>query len=252
MTQTFGRTNAVVPDLWFGILPDCNHEAVFAEIAQEPAVLDVSGGAGRFGHLVSSSEVAICTFGGRELVHANSARHAADLIGAHIVETLSGVGRPSVDFYCLRISSALSEDVINGALAALDDAKNDGAIKYLGIYAHGDWPTVLRVWQFHDAFEFAMADNNPRRRDDFESVAGFAASRRVGIASCHCLNWGDGQTFFTHQPDGWTTQGAPAIRFALASGPVLVGVRSEQEVRNCRAARHGDPVDPRTLADTQP
>lgn len=237
--RVFGRTNREVPRLWFGPLVGGDQSELIDEICKEPAVIDVSAGAGRYGHYLHGRDVMTCSFGGLELERATGAGHAADLLGAHLIETLSSIGRPSLDFYYLRLRSKLSEEVLNGALNCLDDAKGDGVVKYIGLYAEGDSRIVQSMWQFHDAFESVMLPRHPGREADYISLSGFANEKRVGVATCLPFNWGRQIPFFAMKGLSWEVEGVSALSAYSAENPVLVGVRSAQEVAECRKALDG-------------
>lgn len=244
--DVFGRTNVRVPRLWFGPLPGGDQEALIEEICQEPAIIDVSAGAGRYGHLLHGKDVMVCSFGGTDLSRATGGEHAASLLGAHLIETLSSIGRASVDFYFLRLKDRLGENVLNGALNCLDDAKNDEVVRFIGLYAEGESTIVQSMWQFHDAFEAVMIPRNPQREQEYQALAAMAIEKRVGLASCHPFNWGRGVPFFMQSALDWS-DGAKALAFYAQSGPVLVGVRSADEVKMCREALDGLGVDPQAF-----
>jgi aryl-alcohol dehydrogenase-like predicted oxidoreductase len=115
--------------------------------------------------------------GGAEVEMAPSERLACDWIQAHFIEALSAVGRDWFDFYFLRIRSNLAEHQVNGALLALENARQEGHIRHIGIDCLGSDESVRRSWQLHDAFEVALI-HDPESR-----LIGFARERRVGIVT---------------------------------------------------------------------
>lgn len=240
----FGRTNERVPRLWFGLMPGGDPAELVREVASEPAVVDVSGHAGLFGHLLHGVEVQTASFGGLEIENAGDANHAATLVGAHLVETLSSIGRSTLDYYFLRVRKRLREEQVLGALNVLDEAKGEGTVRFIGLYVEGDGSGATGMWQFHDAFEVAMADRNPAREEVFGAVKGMARERRVGLASSRPFNWGKGLPFFEMPGQSFEVEGAGVLSGYLAEHPVLVGVRSAEEVRGCRAALGAPVVDP--------
>ena len=108
---------------------------------------------------------------------ATSQDHATDLMQAHLIEVLSCLGRPMIDFYFLRVRRVVEEYQINGALAALEFAKQEGHVKHIGIVADGPAIAVQGVWQFHDAFEVLLV------KPEDSSLANLAKERRVGVVT---------------------------------------------------------------------
>ena len=246
--DVFGRTNERVPRLWFGLMTGGGDpSALVEEVCSEPAVVDVSGNAGMFGHLLHGKDVQIATFGGWEIAQCVDAASAANMVGAHLVETLSSLGRESIDYYFLRVRGALTEDQINGALNVLDEAKTDGVIRFLGLYVDGPLQTVMGMWRFHDAFEAVMVPRHPLS-DAYGGVKDFALEKRVGVATSHPFNWGKGVPFFELPGLSFEQEGAEGLAFYASDGPVLVGVRSAEEVKGCREALSRSGQDPARFA----
>jgi aryl-alcohol dehydrogenase-like predicted oxidoreductase len=119
---------------------------------------------------------------------ATSEDHATDLIQAHLIETLSAMGREMIDFYYLRIRRNLEEYQINGALAALEHAKQEGYIRFLGLMADGPAMAVLGFWQFHDGFDSVMIPRPVHSSRSLENLEPLAHKRRVGVVLTDCLN----------------------------------------------------------------
>jgi len=111
-----------------------------------------------------------------DLERATDSRHAADLVQAHLIETLSALGRPCVDFYFLRSRIAYREDQISGALETLELARQEGHVSYLGLHAEGPADPTLANWMLHDAFEVLSFE--PGAHDDLLALA---RQRRVGL-----------------------------------------------------------------------
>lgn len=109
-----------------------------------------------------------------DLERATTDRHAADLIEAHLIETLSAAGRPCIDFYCLRIRYRLQEFQLAGALEALESAREEGMVRFVGLAAEG--PAAMSAWQLHDAFEILLAEG-----EHLKALQPMARERRVGI-----------------------------------------------------------------------
>lgn len=184
--------------------------------------------------------------GGQFIERATDDKHAMDLVQAHLIETLSSVGRESVDIYFLRIRRALEENQINGALEALELAKQEGNVKYIGIFADGPGLAVLGQWQFHDAFETILIPRNHYNSQTYDQLAPMAKERRVGVVTSQPLEWDFGVRF-TDLPELWRFKNLTqsfyghslnqAVLHDLAKDhPVLVTARTPAEIREAVAA----------------
>lgn len=142
---------------------------------------------------------------------ATDEAHAADLVQAHLFEMLTCVGRDFLDVYFLRIRRAVEEYQIAGALMTLELAKQEGHIRFLGIYSDGPAMATLGMWQFHDAFELLLVPKlpEPGGGEAYTALTPLAHERRVGVVAL-----------------------TPLSEFAsCANHPTMVAVRSADEVK---------------------
>lgn len=188
-SQFLGRTNRTFPPVWISLgLPRGPSEADWAPALVKEAltantVLDISINPGLWGGQMRGTDALLMARGNADIENATSSRHAFDLVQAHLLQTLSAIGREQIDFYFLKIRRVLEEFQIEGALEALASAREEGHIAHLGIDADGPGLAILGVWQFHDAFEVALLPNPKERSEDFSMLASLATERRVGIVS---------------------------------------------------------------------
>jgi len=119
-------------------------------------------------------EPVLMQVGTSDLERAVDQKHAADLVQAHIIQTLSAIGREWVDFYFVRSRRALEEYQLSGAFEALENARREGHIRFLGLYAEGSTQATIANWQFHDAFEVICSDGD-------SALEAMAGDRRVGV-----------------------------------------------------------------------
>lgn len=144
---------------------------------REETVLDISANSALWGGQMRGTDALLMTRGGMEIERAPDEKAACDLIQAHLIETLSAIGREHIDFYFLQVRRALEEFQINGALQALENAKQEGHIRFLGLAAEGHGLAVQSVWQFRDAFEVLLL------KEPDSGLEGLAQERRVGIVT---------------------------------------------------------------------
>lgn len=148
-----------------------------ASAMAEKTVIDISANPALWGGQMRGTDALLMTRGGMEIERAPDEKAACDLIQAHLIETLSAIGREHIDFYFLQVRRALEEFQINGALQALENAKQEGHIRFLGLAAEGPGLAVQSVWQFRDAFEVLLL------KSPDSGLEGLAIERRVGIVT---------------------------------------------------------------------
>lgn len=211
--------------------PDAHDELVSAALATG-APIDVTSQPALWGGRMRGTEATLSCISSSHYEHATDEAHAADLLQAHLIETLSCIGREYFDFYFLRVRHAVEEYQLSGVLQAMEMARQEGHIRYLGICCDGPSLATLGVWQFHDAFDVLLVPRNHYDSESFSTLAPLARERRVGIVTSHPLNWGYGYPFLANAED----LDVPALGQAVVgefarSHPVMVGVRSAEEVR---------------------
>lgn len=232
MVELFGRTNVSVPDQWLSLrAPESEAEgSEMADVAvSSGSILDISPAPARWGHELRGKEARLMSFSGTEFERSVDETHAYDLTSAQLIETLSAIGRPEIEFFFLRLRRAVEEYQINGALGALATAKRDGLIGNIGLFVDGPALAVSGVWRFHDAFECVMVRRNPRFEADFQMVSALAAERRVGVVTCRPYNWGR-RDLSIAWPVGDPFSSAGYLAWLRNQHPVLLGVRSRGEI----------------------
>lgn len=178
-----GRTNRAFPPIWLALgVPRAPEDAdPLLEVARSAKVpLDITAQPGLWGGRMRGGEDFLTVVGPSHHERATEHSHAIDLVQAHLIETLSAIGREWIDVYWLRVRRPLEEFQIDGALEALESARQDGHVRYLGLACDGPGLSALSVWQFHDAFELVLV---PRSGDDepYRTLAPLASERRVGL-----------------------------------------------------------------------
>ena len=184
--EVLGRTNATYPKTWaaLGVSAETSPEDLVAAIKPLNIPMDISSHPALWGGFLRGGTDILSVKSSTHYERATSQDHATDLMQAHLIEVLSSVGREMIDFYFLRVRRVVEEYQINGALAALEFAKQEGHVKHIGIAADGPVMAVQSVWQFHDAFEVALLG------PEHESLANLAKERRVGVVRIQPLEFG--------------------------------------------------------------
>lgn len=178
-SDILGRTNLAYPKSWagLGVSFDSSPEDIVNAVRELSIPIDISSQPALWGGFLRGGTDVLGVKSSAHYEWATSQDHATDLMQAHLIEVLSCVGREMIDFYFLRVRRMVEEYQINGALAALEFAKQEGHIKHLGLYADGPVLAVQSVWQFHDAFEVVLL------KPEDSSLAGLAHERRVGVVT---------------------------------------------------------------------
>ncbi len=178
-TDILGRTNQSFPREWVRLVAVDGRPLsdVVASALEAKTVLDISANPALWGGQMRGTDALLMTRGGLEIERAPDEKTACDLIQAHLIQTLSAIGREYIDFYFLQVRRRLEEYQITGALQALESAKQEGHIRFLGLAAEGPGLAVQSVWQFHDAFEVLLL------REPDEGLVGLARERRVGVVT---------------------------------------------------------------------
>jgi hypothetical protein len=145
--------------------------------AQVP--LDVTSQPGLWGGKMRGTQTVLTCISDSRYEHATEESHAADLIQAHLIETLSCIGREYFDIYFLRVRGPVEESKLSGVLQALEMARQEGHIRHIGLYSDGHPLPTLGLWQFHDAFEVLLTPDG----ESLEVLGGMAKERRVGVVA---------------------------------------------------------------------
>ena len=72
---------------------------------------------------------------------------------------------------------AWEEFQLAGVFGALEAARSEGHVKFIGLAAEGSALAALGTWQFHDAFEALLVGDKP----GLDQLGPMAKERRVGV-----------------------------------------------------------------------
>jgi aryl-alcohol dehydrogenase-like predicted oxidoreductase len=244
-----GRTNQSFPPVWLSLSAALggNPKDLAAAASTSGTVIDVTSSPALWGGLLRTSD---CTFlyrGGEDIEVATDERHASDLLQAQLIQVLSCLGRPQIDFFCFKVRKGLEEFQINGALAALDEAKQDGLVKWIGLSSGGPALATLGAWQFHDAFDLLLVNRSHFSETDYATLVPLAAERRVGIVTTKPWNWG-GRTVESLGEWGGETHDLARLR-NLTQG--FFGLSLKQALLNDLAKDHPVLVEVSSASDLQ-
>lgn len=228
----FGRTNLDVPRLWLRLGSHGTSEerqGLIEEAVASGAPLDVTAPAALWGSHLRDAANLLVVRASLNLEHTGGGSHTAGQVEAHLFETLCSLQRETVDFYFLRIENTLSESQIGGALEALENARGEGHLRFLGLEMGRDGAAALAAWRLHDAFECAMIAGRPQ-----EGALAIAGERRVGLVlSLPALDrW---QETLPGDPEDRPSTGS-LLGALCQNHACLLPVRSKREVLEAFAA----------------
>lgn len=178
MRELLGRTNRSFADIWWRIVGTDESQIEGVREAYSQATAPVMAGPYWANALRDLSPEWIVS-GGAVAGTALSQSHADDLVSAQILQSVSSSPDGQLLIFFLSVDSAWEEYQINGALAAMDAARQDGLIRHLGLHVAGPAIAVSSLWRFHDAFEVVLASNQDLQ--DFATIRATALERRVGL-----------------------------------------------------------------------
>jgi len=149
-------TEQTFPAVWLRLVAPVGDEDAIRELVdcavRSGTVLDISASPALFGGYMRATDAALMAVGPNDLARAIDDEQAHSLVLAHLVETLSAIGRDYVDFYFLKVDGALREDQISGALMALHEARDQKNLTYIGIAAKNG-QAALSLMHLHDVFD---------------------------------------------------------------------------------------------------
>ena len=111
--SVLGRTNRAFPPVWLSLsLPHESGEAAIDALVRSARAanvpLDISGNPALWGgRMRGDDEAFLMQMSTSGYERATDDRHAGDLIQAHLIETLSSIGREWIDVYFLRVRRAV-------------------------------------------------------------------------------------------------------------------------------------------------
>lgn len=180
MSNVFGRTNIEVPLTWLRLVAGEDPTRLALAALATGLPLDLSTQPALWGgHLRREPSFESALLMARSSVDFEQAAdesHVVHLLHAHLIEVLSALGRPQLDFYFVRVRQRLQEYQINGILQALEMAREDGLIRFNGLACEAPALVVRSMWQGHDGFEAILV-----RDAEAPELVPIALARRVGV-----------------------------------------------------------------------
>jgi len=189
--KMLGRTNRALFPLWIrgGLpesgVPDINggRSLLRAAVDNGVEVFDLTVSPGYWGDVFRQTQSPLMISAlsrGIPLHLTPDTRAAGKLIQAHLIEVLCAAGRERCDFYFLACEYPLQEFQTAGALEALEIARQEGQIGYLGLAVYAKPLQTLSFWKMHDAFEVLLIPGGAEEQT-LSTLLPEAAARRAGV-----------------------------------------------------------------------
>lgn len=223
-----GRTNQEYPNVW--LRPQLGEPAdldpMLTALAEVETILDVTSMPGVMARI---REKPLLYRGGTTVAGGRTADHAADLMGAEIIEVVSSLAGQPLEFFVLRVREPLEDHQVEGVLGALSSAVEEGLVRHLGLGYES--PAALPLWQLNDAFDIVVVERNQLSDAAYLEVLPRASSRRVGIVTDRPVEWDYGMPF-GKLLDGEGSDRAEAAEVGRVARdhPVIVGCRTAADV----------------------
>ncbi|MBX3095467.1 MAG: hypothetical protein KF812_01260 [Fimbriimonadaceae bacterium] len=179
MPEMLGRTNKEFPEVWLSLIWNGKEpgESLVDRALESGSPIEVSASPALWGGHGAGKATIVLATGGLELANNTEPSRAPDLIGARLIEVLSGLGRPCLDIFVFQYRTALEESVLDGVFTALESARSEGLVQFVALEPVGPVLASRAMWQFRDAFELLVLPDSPA----YESLIPLAEQRRVGV-----------------------------------------------------------------------
>lgn len=181
MIASLGRSGVLHPDVFAKLAwpKEGAEEAnnMLHALQKTSCLLDVTDSALLWGTVLNREPMMLLYRGGADVDKARDAGHAEALVGADLVQALSALGVTQLDFFALRMRRTLELDQLDGAVRALEGAREDGLVRSIAASFEGPAQAAMLNWQFRDAFDLVIAPA------EWTSVKSLARERRVAFVA---------------------------------------------------------------------
>lgn len=116
------------------------------------SVIDISSQPGFWGGWLRGSDVPVMAVGDPHIERAPSASHAAMFVESEVIQFLSAIGRPKLDFCFLKVSPDTSMAQLHGMIQAMNELTANGHVDHFGVDVRprdagvlGDWLKIVPI-----------------------------------------------------------------------------------------------------------
>lgn len=184
--------------------------------------LDITAQPGLWGGRLRAGDAFFTYVGNGDFATAPTRTEAANCLQADVIQVLSAIGREMLDVYFLRARGPVQEQRLDGALEALESARQQGHVRFVGLCCDCDPSAAPKLWEFHDAFELLLAPCSLTDHRAFDTLAAHARRQRAGMITARNLQGlGDGPL---------RESALHPLRKVDAEHPALIPVRSARDI----------------------
>ncbi|HEY3781675.1 MAG TPA: hypothetical protein VGL56_11355 [Fimbriimonadaceae bacterium] len=228
--------------LWFSLSLPGNPKELepLAEAAvKSDCPIDISSQPALWGHYLRGANREIVAIGGLDLTLATSFDHAADLVYAKMLEILCAIGQETMSCFFLPVYGRETAVQMQGAVRAVSNARAEGNLQNVGVYAAGNADFALQQLQRYEVFEVILAPRNHSTPEALGWPKSALIRTHSTLVTCSPFNWGGGMPFF--QPLSSELDSNVALRQQILKElgqefPVMVGVRTAAEIEEAMEA----------------
>lgn len=203
-------------------------EALVGAAMEAGTLIDVGRQPGLWGGgVLRGSSVPLMLVLGTGNAVAADPEQTANFVQRELIAAMSALGRSEFEVIFLSYPRALEEDQLDAVFSVLEDARQEGLFRHLGLFASGSALAAQSMWQFRDAFDLLLVRRNPLQHDGYDLLAPMAVGRRAEVITCGALDWGLGASVTVVCP---SLEAADVRVSAAGDHPVVVGVRNSEEI----------------------
>lgn len=177
MGEVLGRTNRVWADEWWRLVGFGELARVGEELRASPRPILAGGSPSIWSNELRGAGCDWLVTSSAGCETARNEEESAGIMMGEIVQAVSCSPDGNISIWFLSVDRPWEEYQINGALAALESAREERLVKHLGLHIAGSAMAVASLWRFHDAFEVVLC----RPGLELEGVVATARERRVGV-----------------------------------------------------------------------
>ncbi len=217
-------TKGSAPSWWVQLLAPAFPDSA-GQIAKEASalatVVDITYQPALFGRFLDSKTQIMVVHPGQ--LHFTDSFHGAyDEFNAGLIQILSAIGRTSVNLLFLKVSEPLTQFQIDGAVSAIKDSQEEGAIQKVGLAVQGNGSAALAVLEKSDLFSYVLVSSQVDA-SILNSIKEIGLRKELVVVRKAPLN-------STGSLDQNATQAKPPLPFENAEAPQLIPVSSLEDI----------------------
>ena len=184
MSVLLGRTNLRVEQTWYSLqIPSDNRdtEKLAERTFQSGHPVDLTAGKSVWGPHIKDSSSLLVFFGDDGFTKCRNRSDACDVVSSQIVEVLSSLLGKTIGLFFLPVARVVDAHCWEGAIEAVETARNDGLVSFSGLSCLGPGMAALLEWTYRDAFDVLCLHS----KDQEDTLLPMANDRRTGVVTTY-------------------------------------------------------------------